>query len=105
MSWAGKNKGKITNQFTAGGDKKAGIASSVGRNQFAYVAMMGAYGRAVNTIPSPADYKVSGANQLSGVGRHMSSFRNAANNGGVNQQILAYQIRRVRAGGPLWFSS
>ena len=30
---------------------------------------------------------------------------NAANNGGVNQQILAFQIRRVRAGGPLWFSS
>lgn len=102
MSWAGKNKGKITNQFTAGGDKKAGIASSVGRNQFAFAAMMGANGRSVNTIPSPADYKVSSANPIGGIGLRSTTFRMCGTAGCANNLGLARQIARVRAGPPLW---
>ena len=104
MSWAGKNNGKITNQFTAGGNKKAGIASSVGRGQFAYVAMFGMAGRAPGTIPSPANYLVSGVNQLSGgVGRHTGVFINTRSIGGPNQQVIAMGRARVRAGPPMWF--
>ena len=101
MSWAGKNNGKITNQFTAGGNKKAGIAGSVGRGQFAYIAL-GL--RAPATIPSPANYLVSGVNQLSGgIGRRTGVFMNTRSIGGPNQQVIAMGRARVRAGPPMWF--
>ena len=103
MSWAGKNNGKITNQFTAGGDKKAGIPSSVGRGQFAYVVMFGKAGRVAGTIPGPADYVIACVNQVGGVGRNKGVFSNTRSVGGPNTLVCAMGRARVRKGGPLWF--
>ena len=103
MSWAGKNNGKITNQFTAGGDKKAGIPSSVGRGQFAYVDMFGKAGRVAGTIPTNATYAIACVNQVGGIGRNKGVFSNTRGVGGPNTLVCAMGRARVRAGGPLWF--
>lgn len=102
MSWAGRNNGKIVNQFYGGGNKKAGIASSVGLNQFAFVAAKGKQGRAANTIPPLASYVVSIANQVGGIGRNTGVFMNTSGIGAPNQQIIALGAARLRAGRQFW---
>ena len=102
MSSVGRYRASITNQFTGGGSKKAGIPSTVGRNQFAYSAMTGKAGRAAMTIPHWSIFNVSSASQIGGVGRGKSMFALAANSGGVNLDVIELQRARIRRGPPMW---
>ena len=104
-SYAGVNRGKITNQFTAGGMKKAGLGQHIGMGPFVYVAIGSpvhfSAGRAPNTIPSPANYPFPWVNQLSGVGMPWRGPFGASADG-VNLQTHNRQLARIRAGPPGW---
>tara|TARA_Y100000389_G_C17450056_1_gene514156 strand:- start:1230 stop:1580 length:351 start_codon:yes stop_codon:yes gene_type:complete len=102
---AGTFTSSIANQFTAGGNAKAGIPSSVGLSTNASIAMFGrnlnCCGRVAGTIPSPAKYPVQLVNQIGGVGRRGYGMF-GSNADGVNKSTYNMQVARVRAGPPSW---
>jgi hypothetical protein len=99
--YAGSNHGKITNQFTAGGNAKAGLGQNIGLRWFARIAVVK---RAPTTIPTPANYPVPNTNVLAGgvsggAGR-FGMFSPSAD--GVNTNVHAAQLWRVQQGPPGW---
>ncbi len=114
MSWAGRNNGKITNQFTAGGSAKAGLGRHIGMGQFIYLAIVNgagadsgaappfagpAWNRAFQLGRVPGPYPNPPTNQLGGInsGLHWMT-RTPAD--GVNLAVNNDQNARVR----LWYT-
>ena len=109
-SYAGRYNASITNRFTAGGPKKAGLSQHIGMGPFVYIAIKGLQvgrnggtggGRGVNTIPHFSMYKVSNVNQIGGVGMpRWGMFGPTAD--GVNLAKYNAMVARVRAGPSAW---
>ena len=103
--YAGAYNASVTNQFTAGGNAKAGIAPTVGKTWFAHAAIHhGAAGHtATNTIPNWSVYPNPATNQLGGIGRLRSMFVPPSTVEGVNLSYIRMGTNRIRAGPKLWF--
>ena len=101
--YASANNGKITNQFTAGGNKKAGLGAHIGMGPFVYAAIMhGAAGHpAVQFIPHFSVYQISNVNQIGGVGMPRWGMYNPSADG-VNLNQYNAGVARVKAGPPSW---
>ena len=78
-----RGTGKIVNRANCGGNKKAGLASSVGHSS----ANINAIRIRGNGAPN-APFVISKTNQLGGVGR-MGGNMFAPNAGGVNKNVIA----------------
>ena len=102
--YPGAYNSSVSNQFQGGGNKKAGIAPTVGKTWFVHAAIHhGAAGHpAPNTIPHWSVYPISRVNQLSGVGRFRSMFVPPSGVDGVNLTKMTHMVNRVRAGPRMW---
>ena len=115
-SYAGRYNASITNRFTAGGPKKAGLSQHIGMGPFVYIAIKGLQvgrnggtrggrGSNVSGLNYPSvhkmQYPVSSVNQLGGVGMpRWGMFGPTAD--GVNHARIAQMRSRIAAGPPMW---
>ncbi len=94
----------ISNQFTAGGNKKAGLGRHIGMSQFTNPAIVtraptvsGLAWKSVNTRP----YPIPNVNQIGGVGFPRRGMFTAGADG-VNVNALNMGRARVAAGPRTW---
>ena len=100
----------LTNQFTAGGNKKSGLGTHIGMGPFVYAAIVkGAAGHPASLVSGLAwpkvynkEYPVSKVNQLAGgVGKPRWGMYNPSADG-VNMNRISYMQTRVNAGPWKW---
>jgi len=121
--YASAHNSQITNQFTAGGNKKSGLGTHIGMGQFTYAAIVnGAAGHTASLVSgrswlaaysapvlaggaglvgAAAQYPVSNVNQLGGIGRRWANMFGPSADG-VNTAQINAGIARVRAGPRTW---
>jgi hypothetical protein len=100
---------KIINQFTAGGNKKAGVGTHIGMGPFVYAAIVnGAAGHPAPTVSGrswltvmKSQYPVPNVNQIGGIGRPRWGMFNPSADG-VNIAALNAGRARIAAGPPGW---
>ena len=107
--YASAYNSQITNQFTAGGNAKAGLGTHIGMGQFVYAAIVrGAAGHPAPTVSGLSwfgvmgtQYPVPNVNQIGGIGRPRWGMFNPSADG-VNINALNAGRARVAAGPRTW---